>query len=346
VTRRSHGAVCGKRVFCGADQEIVMTKTFLSLGLAAMVLAVLALTSCEAAGLRSYVSSKGSGTDCSFEAPCADIGTAVRNTGPGGEVHCLDAGPSNILAGAHIDRSITIDCQTAIWGLVVDEPGATVTLRNVVVSSFTQMVMSDVGIDFQNGAALILDHCTVQQWNGLSSTSTGPAIGIRFAPPAGVTASLHVSDSLITGNGLAASGGGIIIQPAGSGSARVLIERTRVENNTYGLFANGMGSTGLISVHVRDSVVSNSVASGISAFTSAGHSVAAVVVDRSSSLLSGANGILAQGANAFVFLTESTVMSNVTGLNAVSGGAIFSYQNNRLTGNVSDGVPTAVLTVK
>jgi hypothetical protein len=334
------------RAFFGADQEIVMTKAFLSLGLAAVVLAVLPLTSCEASGLRTYVSSKGSGTDCTFEAPCADVGTAVRSTGPGGEVHCLDTGPSNFIVGARIDRSITIDCQATIWGIVVDEPGATVTLRNVVVSSFTQMVMSNIGVDFQNGAALILDHCTVQQWNASSSTNPGPAIGIRFAPRDGITASLHVSDSLITGNGLATSGGGIIIQPSGSGSARVLIERTRVENNTYGIFANGMGSTGLISVQVRDSVVSNSVASGISAFTSAGHSVASVVVDHSSSLLSGANGILAQGANAFVFLSESTVMSNVTGLNAVSGGAIFSYQNNRLTGNVSDGAPTAVLTVK
>jgi hypothetical protein len=33
-------------------------------------------------------------------------------------------------------------------------------------------------------------------------------------------------------------------------------------------------------------------------------------------------------------------------LNAVGGGAIFSYQNNRLTGNVTDGAPNAVLAVK
>jgi hypothetical protein len=119
-----------------------------------------------------------------------------------------------------------------------------------------------------------------------------------------------------------------------------------VENNTFGIVANGTGSTGLISVHVRDSLVSNNVLSGISAMTSAGHSTTAVVVDRSSSLLNGANGILSQGINAFMFLKDSTVLSNVTGLNAVSGGTIFSYQNNGLSGNVTDGAPTAVLTVK
>jgi hypothetical protein len=39
-------------------------------------------------------------------------------------------------------------------------------------------------------------------------------------------------------------------------------------------------------------------------------------------------------------------MSNVTGLSVASGGNIFSYQDNQLTGNVSDGAATAVLTVK
>jgi len=92
--------------------------------------------------------------------------------------------------------------------------------------------------------------------------------------------------------------------------------------------------------------VSNSKFSGISAFTSAGHSITSITVDHSSSVLSGASGILAQGAGGFVFLSESTVMSNVTGLNATSGGAILSYQNNRLTGNVTDGAPTNVLAVK
>jgi hypothetical protein len=64
----------------------------------------------------------------------------------------------------------------------------------------------------------------------------------------------------------------------------------------------------------------------MSSFASAGHSIVSTVVDRSSSILNGANGILSQGANAFVFLSESTVMSNVTGLNPVAGGAIFSYR--------------------
>src|SRR3954468_2300820 len=108
------------------------------------------------------------------------------------------------------------------------------------------------------------------------------------------------------------------------GSARVELHRTVLENNTYGLFANGTGSTGLIAVQVRDSVVTGSAFNGISAFTSAGQSTTSITVDHTASTLNGSNGILAQGANAFVLLKDATVMSNGTGLSAVSGGNIFS----------------------
>jgi hypothetical protein len=187
-----------------------------------------------------------------------------------------------------------------------------------------------------------VENCAIYGWQGGNG---GAGHAIHFAPPDGVTAKLHVTDSIITDNGLASSGGGIAIQPVGSGSARVVIERTRIENNTYGIFAVGNGSSGVIIVHIRDSVVANNVFDGIGAYASAGHSTVSMTVDHSSSLLNGGNGILAQGSPAFVFLANSTVMSNVTGLKS-SGGTIVSYQNNQLTGNVTDGAPTAMLSVK
>jgi hypothetical protein len=326
-----------------------MIRTMLAaLGLAAAVLAGLPVTRAEAQTFRTYVAPNGGGTLCTFAAPCATLQNAHDATFDGGTVECLPGGQLGVTP-LTISRSITIDCASPTWFVSANAHGIKVTLRNMVISSFESFNNSSgsaIGINFINGDALIVDHCTIQNFDSSTAPSGGPGIGIKFAPADGVTAKLHVIDSVITGNGLASSGGGIVVQPAGSGSARVVIERTQVENNTYGIFANGTGSTGLISVQVRDSVVSNSAQSGISSFTSAIHSVVSTVVDRSSSLLNGANGILAQGSNAFVFLKDSTVMSNVTGLNAVSGGAIFSYQNNGLTANVTDGAPTAVLTVK
>jgi hypothetical protein len=222
----------------------------------------------------------------------------------------------------------------------VSGAGITVRLRNL---SFNGMGIALNGILFLNGTALFVENCAIANYKG---GPAGNGIGIKFAPPVGVAAQLFVLDSFITGNGRDADGGGIVIQPGGTGSARVAIERTRVENNTFGIFANGTGSTGLIVVQIRDSVVAESKFHGISAFTAAGASTTSITADRTSSLLNSGNGILSQGSGAFVLLSDSTVMSNVTGLSAASGGNIFSYQDNQLTGNVSDGAATAALTVK
>jgi hypothetical protein len=306
-----------------------------------ILVAMLPGTPAQAVNDPTWVSSTGNGTACTRTAPCADFQTALNATNDGGEIDCVDAGNFTNGPVLTISKSITIDCGGTLGGhselvLTVNGAGIVVRLRNM---SFRGAGVGAGGIVFTNGAALYVENCVIYGYAG------GAGQGIHFAPPDGVTATLHITDSIINNNGLEASGGGIAIQPAGSGSARVVIERSRIEGNTYGIFAVGTGSTGVIIVHVRDSVVTNNVFDGIGAYTSAGHSTISMTVDRSSSLLNGGNGILAQGSPAFVFLANSTVMSNVTGLNA-SGGTIVSYQNNQLTGNVTDGAPNAVLSVK
>jgi hypothetical protein len=97
---------------------------------------------------------------------------------------------------------------------------------------------------------------------------------------------------------------------------------------------------------VRDHLAFFARCTSVSAFTAAGASTTSITMERSSSLLNGGAGVQAQGSGAFVTLAESTVMSNVTGLSAFSGGNIFSYQDNQLSGNVTDGAPTATLTLK
>jgi hypothetical protein len=295
-----------------------------------IVLAFAAATPAYAQNFHSYVSGNGSGTTCTFLAPCSDLQAAVGATSAGGEVSCLAGGPENVnLFNLTVDRSITIDCagvSAGQYAVLINAPGVVVTLRNLTIGTFG--AGGSQGIHFQNGEALFVEHCVIDNWK------SGPGIGINFAPSA--TAKLHVSDSVIKNNGLPASGGGIIIQPSGSASAHVVIERTTVENNTYGIFANNTGGTGTILLHIKDSTVANSTVNGISAFTAG--STTAIVIDHSSSLINGGSGILSQGSGGLVFLTDTTVMSNVTGLSAAGGGTIFSYGNNRLTGNVSDGV--------
>jgi len=316
------------------------TLTVLSTNLAVIVMSLL-LTLAAQAAPRTFVSSAGSGSVCSRAIPCASLQAAHDDTDPGGEIDCLDTVDSISLG---ITKSITIDCAGTNGGVVpanqigilVQAPNSLVTLRGLTVNG---LGAGTVGIILNSGT-LRLENCRITGYR------TGAAAGISVTPQSGITANLHVVDSIIEGNGAAASGGGIIIQPSGTGAARVVIERSRIASNTYGIFANGMGSTGPISVQIRDSVAVQNAFNGISAFTAPGQSIASITVDRSSSLLNGADGILAQGAPAFVLLSASTVISNQMGLHALNNGNILSFQDNKIVGNITDGAPTAVLTTK
>ncbi len=299
-----------------------------------IVLGFAAATPAHALNFHTFVSGNGSGTACTFSAPCALLSDAVSATIAGGLVTCVDQGANSegtSLFGLTITKSVTIDCagvSAGVFNVTINGPGIVVTLRNLNITGAN--TGSSFGVDFENGSALFVEHCVIENW------SANPAVGIHFAPPSGVTAELHVTDSVIKNNGNGTSGGGIIIQPSGSGGANAVIERTTVTGNTYGIFANGTGTTGSILLHIKDSTVANSAINGISAYTAG--SISAIVIDHSSSLINGGSGILAQGSGGLVFLTDTTVMSNVTGLSTAGGGTIYSYGNNRLTGNASDGV--------
>ena len=322
-------------------------KTIALLFAGAASLMVLGLSANPAhAAARTFVS--GTGTDvgtCARAAPCLTFAYAHGQTDSGGEINCVDTGNFGPVT---ITRSITIDCAGSLGGIspgaadaiTINTAGVVVRLRNL---SLNGIGAGFTGIRFLNGAALFVENCTIANFNG---GGPGQGNGVVFAPPTGVTAELYMIETVISSNGHASDGAGLAIQPAGSGSARVAIDRTRIENNTFGIFADGSGSTGIIAAQIRDSVVSESKLNGITALTVAGASITSLTVERSSSLLNGGTGIQSQGSGAYVTLADSTVMSNVTGLSASGGGNIFSYQDNQLSGNVSDGALTAVLAVR
>src|SRR5258708_18356490 len=243
-----------------------------------MLILTLPATPDRAQNMRSWVSGTGGGTLCTRAAPCATFQTAHDATAPGGEMNCVDAGEYRYGGNAlTLTKTITIDCGGTIGGhtltnIHIAAAGIVVRLRNL---SLQGEFDGSVAVNFINGAALYVEHCTVSGWR------SGTGQGIRFTPPDGVSAKLHVIDSVIEENGLASGGGGIIIQTAGSGSARVVIERTQVLNNTHGIYAGGTGGTVL--VQIKDSTIANNIGNGIWANSSG--SITSIVVDHSSSTL-------------------------------------------------------------
>ena len=299
-------------------------------GPVAAALLCIASVSPSYATTTAFVSGGGNNANpCTLAQPCRSIGQALVAAGNEGTVSCLDAGPYTESIGlAYLP--FTLDCRGVVYasagGFAVSPyAGGVTTFRHVIFDG----APGGAGAVQILAGKVVFDDCTFQ--NFIAS----PAEAVQFAPSV-AGAQLTITDSVFANNGLAASGGGIIIQPSGSAGAHAVIERTTVTGNTYGIFANGTGTTGSILLHIKDSTVANSTVNGISAYTAG--SITAIVIDHSSSLINGGSGILSQGSGGLVFLTDTTVMSNVTGLSTAGGGTIYSYGNNRLTGNASDGV--------
>src|SRR5262249_43368641 len=299
----------------------MMKLTVLPSAIGLLIALCLPTAPAQAQAASTWVASFGNdGNSCSRSAPCATFQGAHDKSLGGGEINCVDAG--NFMTVV-ITKSITIDCggmfggirveDSITSGIAINASGINVRLRNLSIQGF---VKGNHAISFLNGNALFVENCAI--W-GFNSPFGG--IGIAFIPSAG-SSQLYVSDSVIEGNGTSVqggSGGGIVIKPSGSASVRASIDRVRVNSNIYGIFANGTGTTGVIAVQVHDSVVSGNSFGGISAYTAAGKGITSITIDRTSSTLNGAAGVLAQGAPAFAILSQSVVIGNGTGLSAVDG---------------------------
>src|SRR4051812_47038131 len=169
------------------------------------LLAIAVLNTPAQALQQSWVSNYGDDAhqECTRLQPCLNLQHAHDMTDPGGQISCIDDWTLPMLHGANITKSITLDCggnavQSA--GFVIDGPNIIVTIRNLTING---QGLNGSGIYFANGAALFVEHCVI---TNLNLGAAGEGIGIKIAPQAGVTGSLHVTDSIIRNTGLPSSG--------------------------------------------------------------------------------------------------------------------------------------------
>jgi hypothetical protein len=195
-----------------------------------------------------------------------------------------------------------------------------------------------IGINVISGSIVHVENCKITGFRG------GSAIGISFTPPTGTVGELYVAGSVIEDNGSAASNGGIVIRPTGSGSARISLNRIQLDNNSNGLRVDGGGSTGQILVTFRDSVAAGNTSNGLTVTSPAGAAGVVLFSDRSSLIYNSGAGILTDGANGNSVLSGSTINKNSTGIGITNGGFVFSYKNNNVVGNGTDGAPNNILT--
>ncbi len=312
-------------------------RALLLLGIAAgIVCGTGTLTTPASAANAAYLSRTGSGSACTLASPCSSISSAVTAAGAGGEVVCLDKGN---YGGVIIPFSITISCGDGLWeapaaGISIQTPAgaAAVVIEGFVADS---LALSGSIVSVTGQVAVHLRRVRIGN-NG--SANSGFAINFNPTGPA----KLFVTDSVIDNFGGSGISGAILVKPASGVTANVTIERTRIENNRFGIVADG-NSGGIIRGVVRDSVIAGNVNNGITVSTTSSN----VVLGVERSTISGNNfGLVATGGNAGMLVRNSFILGNNTGLSSSGGGALLSYQDNSVNGNTSDGAFTGSIGLK
>ena len=184
---------------------------------------------------------------------------------------------------------------------------------------------------FNSGGSLTVENCTVMGSNGS---------GLIFLSTATTLQTLRVSNSYFNHNSTAE---GLDIFAKGSGAITAAIDRTDFSGNGFaGLYVDGTLGTGAINVTVTDSVAANNAFFGFLVQSSTGHSASNLTLTHV--LAEGNNfaGISAStGANATLWLAQSTVTGNAAGFVVSPGDVINTYGDNYFNNN---GPSTGLLT--
>lgn len=299
----------------------------------------------QAQATRTWVSGVGDDVNpCSRTAPCKTFAGAISKTAASGIINCIDPGGFGAVT---ITKSITIDCGNVMAGVLNNVSGGIIV--NAGVSDIVRLRGLDIegvgggtiGVRHIAGAALHIENCRIFGWRG------GTALGIQFTVANGASSELYVSDTTITDSGTgAATGGGVLINAAaGNGSVKAVFNRVEVKNNVSGIVANGTGTSGIIRVTLRDSIVSGNTTDGASAITPVGGGVTSLFIDQSAITHNIGNGVVSNGANALALVHGSTATANGTGILATNGGQLLSYQTNHVNDNVTaNGTFTGTIT--
>jgi hypothetical protein len=280
---------------------------------------------------------------CSRTAPCKTFAGAISKTAAGGEINCLDLAGYGTLT---ITKSITIDCtgtfgsalSSSTTGVLLNGAGIEVVLRGLSINGGTPTTPGVNGIRFLNGSTLLVENCIIL---GFRSGSPN-GYGIKIEPS--TAASVVVSNTVITNNGTGSTGGGVLIQPTGAGgTVRATFNNVQIVNNIGdGVRVDTTGNTGSgVAVTLEDVRISGG-ARAVSVNTPGGAAGAAILINDSVVSNASVAGLQTTGANAVIRASDTSIIGNGTGVNAISG-VIATFGNNRLVGNSAKGAFTLTL---
>jgi hypothetical protein len=274
----------------------------------------------QAQATRTWVSGVGDDANpCSRTAPCKTFAGAISRTAAGGEINAIDPGGYGAVT---ITKSITIDgggtfasiLAAGTNGIIVNAAASDiVTIRNVSIDGANTGIN---GIRFLAGGALHIEKCEIF---GFSQR------GIDAEPAGGST--MYVLDTVLRNN----DGGGILVKPAVY--VGTVMDKVRLDGNFYGVRAENNAN-----VTIRDSIAAGNSTHGFHALSTGAGIL--INLENSTATNNGGGGVTTSGAAAGISISNSTIMSNAQGINTSAGGSVYSFGNNRIIGNGTDGAAT------
>lgn len=284
----------------------------------ALLVPLLMIVDAAHAVQRTFVSTSGLDTNgCSLVAPCRGFAHALTQTDPGGEIVVLDSGGYGIVS---INKNVTIVAPTGVYagisvpagqdGIVVTAPATRVVLRGLSINGVGgdnairvqagEIHIENVVVSNMAQAGIRIEGASTVRF--ASSIARSNVDGLRVVPGAG-SASVVVRDSELANNANA----GIGVSPnAGGASAVVTIERASVTKNGAGVVSSPGGSAST-TVVVTQSVASENAGAGVSS----------------------------NGSTSTVFVRESAVTRNGTGLAQGNSGVLNACGGNLLVANAT-----------
>jgi hypothetical protein len=289
----------------------------------------------NAQATRTWVSGVGDDANpCTRTAPCQTFAGAYTKTMLGGEIDCLDPGAFGSLGITH---AISIICDGVSNGGIAVFAGSDAIDINASPSDVVVLSGLDIeglgvggsGIGINSGRALYVRNCVIRDFT---------QAGISLNEPANspVITGLHVDNTTIentTSTNPSLLPSGILVAP-GMNAVSITVNRSQIVSNTYGIVVEGANAAASVNGVVRDSVVSDNSQNGVTVSDTNGSGAkVTLVLDNVAVTDNGNNGLVANGANMGLLVSNSTISGNGGGLHEASSGVIDSYGNNRVNGN-------------
>ncbi len=279
---------------------------------------------------RTWVSGVGDDANpCSRTAPCKTFAGAISKTATGGEINVLDPGG---FGGVTITKSISI-VNDSVGSAGVLVSGTNAIIINAPASSVIVLRGLDIeglgtglnGIRHLAGGSLSVENCTINNFTqkAIDFEPTGPS-------------QLSVKNTIIRNNVIGASSGGIFIKPGVGAFVLASIDDADITRNTFGVRAED--NTKLT---IRNSSINGSTQDGVIAFSASAPT--SVALDGVVSVNNGAGGVRADGVNATVRLSRTTLTGNNAAIVRVASGAVVSYSSNNFDGNTTASAPSSTV---